>query len=200
MSKLLTPLISLSFIALAACGAKSVPEKTGPWSLVPKQSNISYVTIKNGSLGETNTFSMLSGEVSEGGNAEFVVYLDSVDTSNEIRDPRMREFLFKTDQFPTAKASANLNMSQISNLAISQTKSLPVELTVDLHGITEVFDIEMNVTRVGVNKVRVDNKMPLLIDAEDFGFEAGLAKLQSLAGLESISPAVSVTVALMFER
>jgi len=155
MSKLLTPLISLSFIALAACGAKSVPEKT---------------------------------------------YLDSVDTSNEIRDPRMREFLFKTDQFPTAKASANLNMSQISNLAISQTKSLPVELTVDLHGITEVFDIEMNVTRVGVNKVRVDNKMPLLIDAEDFGFEAGLAKLQSLAGLESISPAVSVTVALMFER
>lgn len=48
--------------------------------------------------------------------------------------------------------------------------------------------------------MRVDNKAPLLIDAEEFGFEAGLAKLQELAGLESITPVVSATVALTFER
>jgi len=53
---------------------------------------------------------------------------------------------------------------------------------------------------LGANKVRVDNKAPLLIDAEDFGFESGLAKLQELAGLESITPVVSATVALTFER
>jgi len=46
----------------------------------------------------------------------------------------------------------------------------------------------------------VANKGVIVIDAEDFGFEAGLAKLQELAKLDSISPVVSVTVSLTFER
>ena len=200
MFRLLTPLISLSFIALTACGAKTVPEKTGPWSLVSKDSSISYVTIKNGSLAEANTFDMLSGEVSEGGKAEFVVYLDSVDTANEIRDPRMREILFKTDKFPTAKVTADLNMAQFNELPIGGTKSVLLDMTLDLHGISEQFDADMRVTRIGPNKVRVDSAAPLLIDVEEFGFEEGLAKLQELAGLESITPVVSATVGLTFER
>lgn len=200
MRNLFTIILALSFFTLAACAPRGEAEKSGPWSLVPAQSSISYVTIKNGSLGEVNTFRQISGSVSEGGQAVFTVNLDSVDTYNEIRDPRMREILFKTDRFPAARATSNLTMAQISNLAVGQTKTVPIELTVDLHGVSEAFDIEMNVTRIGVNKVRVDNKAPLLIDAEDFGFEDGLAKLQELAGLESISPAVSVNVALTFER
>jgi len=74
MRYLLSPLLSLSLIALAGCGSKAAPENTGPWLLDSKESSISYVTIKNGSIGEANTFSMLSGEVSEGGKAEFIVY------------------------------------------------------------------------------------------------------------------------------
>jgi len=73
-------------------------------------------------------------------------------------------------------------------------------MTLDLHGVSEQFDFYVLVTRLGANKVRVDNKAPLLIDAEDYGFGAGLAKMQKLAGLESITPIVSATVALTFER
>ena len=193
-------LFSLSFALLAACGPKTTPEKTGPWSLLPTQSGISYVTIKNGSLGEVNTFRQISGSVSEGGQAEFTVYLDSVDTNNEIRDPRMREILFQTETYPTAKVSANLDMAQFDNIPIGGTETVLLDMTLDLHGISEQFDFYVLVTRLGANKVRVDNKAPLLIDAEDFGFEAGLAKLQELAGLESITPMVSATVALTFER
>jgi len=158
------------------------------------------VTIKNGSLGEVNTFKMISGSVSEGGQAEFTVFLDSVDTNNEIRDPRMREILFQTESYPTAKVSANLDMMQFDDLAIGGTETVLLDMTLDLHGVSEQFDFYVLVTRLGANKVRVYNKAPLLIDAEDFGFEAGLAKLQELAGLESITPVVSATVALTFER
>lgn len=200
MRYLLTPLLSLSLVALSACGPKTAPEKTGPWSLVSKESSISYVTIKNGSLGEVNTFSMLSGEVSEGGKAEFVVYLDSVDTANEIRDPRMRKILFETDSYPTATVSADLKMAEFNELPVGGSTSILLDMTLDMHGISEQFDADMSVTRIGPNKVRVDSAAPLLIDAEDFGFGDGLAKLQELAGLQSITPVVSATVGLTFER
>ena len=200
MQKIVSFALTLSFGILAACAPQSEPEKTGPWSLVTTQSDISYVTIKNGSLGEVNTFRQISGSVSEGGQAEFTVYLDSVDTNNEIRDPRMREIMFQTEQYPTAKATAKLDMAQLNALAIGGSKVITLDLTLDLHGIAEQFDADMRVTRIGPNKVRVDSAVPLIIDAEDFGFEAGLAKLQELAGLESITPVVSATVGLTFER
>lgn len=195
-----TTLLSLSFGILAACAPQSEPENSGPWSLMSSQSNISYVTIKNGSLGEVNTFRMMDGSVSESGQAEFTVFLDSVDTNNEIRDPRMREILFQTETYPTAKVSAGLDMTQFDDLAIGGTETVLLDMTLDLHGVSEQFDVEVLVTRIGANKVRVDTKAPLLLDAEEFGFEAGLAKLQELAGLESITPLVSATVALTFER
>ena len=64
--------------------------------------------------------------------------------------------------------------------------------------MNENFDVL--VTRLGVNEVRVDTTAPLILDIEDFGFEAGIAKLKELANLESISPIVSATVSLTFER
>ena len=200
MRFLLTPLLILSFGLLTACAPKGEAEKSGPWSIVPAQSSINYVTIKNGSLGEVNTFREISGSVSEGGQAVFTINLDSVDTNNEIRDPRMKEHVFETATYPTAKATANLDMAQFDNLPIGGTKTILLDMTLDLHGVAEQFDVDMQVTRLGANKVRVDNKAPLLIDAEDFGFDAGLAKLQELAGLESITPVVSATVGLTFER
>lgn len=65
----------------------------------------------------------------------------------------------------------------------------------DLHGFAEQFDFYLLVTK----KMKVDNKAPLLFDAEDFGFETRLAKLQELAGLDILLSA-SATVALTFER
>jgi len=200
MRLILTALLSLSFALVTACAPQAEPEKSGPWSLVPDESGMTYVTIKNGSLGEINTFREISGSVSEGGQAVFTINLDSVDTANEIRDPRMKEFLFETGTYPTANVTANLDMAQFDNMPIGGAETVLLDMTLDLHGVSEQFDFYVLVTRLGPNKVRVDNKAPLLIDAEDFGFGAGLAKLQELAGLESITPMVSATVALTFER
>jgi len=194
MRLIFTSLLSLSFVILAACAPQTEAEKSGPWSLVPDESGMTYVTIKNGSLGEVNTFREISGSVSESGQAELVINLDSVDTNNETRDPRMKEHVFETNQYPTANVTANLEMAQFENMPIGGTETVLLDMTLDLHGVSEQFDFYVLVTRLGANKVRVDNKAPLILDGED------LAKMQELAGLESITPVVSATVALTFER
>jgi len=191
---------TLSLVAIVACAPAGEAERTGDWALSPLESDISYVTIKNGNIGEVNTFRDISGTVTSGGKADFTIALDSVDTNNETRDPRMKEFMFQTDQYPEAKVTADLRLTQFQSLAIGNSKSVSMPMTLDLHGIIEEREFDVFVTRLGANKVHVANKGVIVIDAEDFGFEAGLAKLQELAKLDSISPVVSVTVSLTFER
>ena len=185
---------------LAACAPKGEAERSGNWTLNPLQSSISYVTIKSGPLGEINTFNEISGGVSTGGKAEFVIALDSVHTNSEIRDPRMKEHVFETAKYPEAKVTANLNMTQFEVLAIGNSKTVSLDMKLDMHGFVDEREFDVLVTRLGVNEVRVDTTAPLILDIEDFGFEAGIAKLQELANLESISPIVSATVSLTFER
>ena len=185
---------------LAACAPKGEAERSGNWTLNPLQSSISYVTIKSGPLGEINTFNEISGGVSTGGKAEFVIALDSVHTNSEIRDPRMKEHVFETAKYPEAKVTANLNMTQFEVLAIGNSKTVSLDMKLDMHGFVDEREFDVLVTRLGVNEVRVDTTAPLILDIEDFGFEAGIAKLKELANLESISPIVSATVSLTFER
>ena len=185
---------------LAACAPKGEAERSGNWTLNPLQSSISYVTIKSGPLGEINTFNEISGGVSTGGKAEFVIALDSVHTNSETRDPRMKEHVFETAKYPEAKVTANLNMTQFEVLAIGNSKTVSLDMKLDMHGFVDEREFDVLVTRLGVNEVRVDTTAPLILDIEDFGFEAGIAKLKELANLESISPIVSATVSLTFER
>lgn len=200
MTKISKFIAAFSLTAIVACSPAGEAERGGNWTLSAAESGMSYVTIKNGNLGEVNTFRDISGGVTSGGKAEFIIALDSVDTNNETRDPRMKEHVFQTDQYPEAKVTADLNMTQFDVLAIGNSKTVLLDMTLDLHGISDAREFYVLVTRLGANKVRVDNKAPLILDAEDFGFEAGLAKLQELAGLNSISPVVSATVSLTFER
>lgn len=191
---------TLSIISLVACAPKGEAERSGDWKLIPSQSTMSYVTIKNAAVGEVNTFAELSGSVTTGGAAEFVIALDSVQTYIETRDPRMKQFVFETDKFPLARISTSLNMSQLAVLGVGNSKTLTQNMQFDLHGIKHEQDANLTITRLGANKVLVATKDPLVLDASDFGFEAGIAKLQELAKLNSISPIVSTTVSLTFER
>ena len=79
-------------------------------------------------------------------------------------------------------------------------KPVSLDMKLDMHGFVDEREFDVLVTRLGVNEVRVDTTAPLILDIEDFGFEAGIAKLKELANLESISPIVSATVSLTFER
>ena len=196
-----TLLLGTCIIGASLFAACSPPAATdAQWSLMPDQSGMTYVTVKNNLLGEINTFRNISGNVNANGDAIINIDLKSVDTNNEIRDGRMKEFLFKTEVHPAAKITTKIDLQSYAPLPIGQSRTELLALSIDLHGVVLDYDAYVLVTRLGENKVNVATKAPLLLEASDFNLEEGLAKLQTLAGLDSITPVVPVTVSFVFER
>ncbi len=198
--RLLIGLACTAALTMSACGSSAEAERQGDWILSGDQSGMTYITIKLAELAEINTFRNISGRVSTDGQARIEIDLDSVDTNNGTRDPRMKEYLFETHRYPLAVATTTLDMAKFQTLSIGESQTELLDLTIDIHGQSQNFDYYVLVTRLGANKVSVTNKAPLLLDARDFEMETGLAKLQELAGLDSITPVVPITMSFVFER
>ena len=154
-------LISTVVAALVACSAQTeAVNESAPWVLDPAESGMTYITIKNGELGEINTFREFNGQVDTDGSAVFTIALDSVDTANEIRDPRMREHVFKTTEFPTATARTQVDLAQFQELPVGESETVLLDVTLGIAGYETQRDFYVQVTRLGVNKVVVTNKAP----------------------------------------
>ncbi|MEM1410440.1 MAG: YceI family protein [Pseudomonadota bacterium] len=207
----------LSLLAVASCGdtgsstgdvaaakASETPAATADlseaWSLEAEGSHLAFVSIKADELAETHTFKGLSGQVMPDGSASVVIDLNSVETNVDIRNERMRELFFETVRFPEATVSASLPLEEMASLDIGERSRRAVPLTVDLHGKTADYEADVFVTRLSGREVLVETASPILTHADDFALLPGLAQLMELAGLESITPAVPVTVSLVFSQ
>ncbi|MEM7661480.1 MAG: YceI family protein [Pseudomonadota bacterium] len=175
-------------------------ELASPWTLASDASALTYLSIKSGNVAEVNTFGTLNGSVGEDGSAEISIDLDSVNTNVDIRNERMRNVFFETDAYPTATASTTLDLGTFADLEIGESADVVVRFDLALHGETAGYDIDAKVTRLGANRVSVDNTAPLILYPDDFNLLDGLGELQALAGLNSITPVVPVNVSLVFER
>ena len=67
---------------------------------------------------------------------------------------------------------------------------------------TPVFGVEVPVVVVGDQgqSLRVVSARPVIVNAGDFGLEAGVTALREIAGLKAISTAVPVSARLVFSR
>ena len=171
------------------------------WALDNTNSRISFMTIKEGEIAELHTFQKFSGSVDKAGLAKVAIELNSVETNIDIRNERMREFLFETIINPEVDLTSKLDMKNLKRLKLGERKLLEEQaFKIGLHGIeTEIYS-DVFVTRVSARKVLVETASPILIHAEDFNFGAGILKLRELAGLDSITPIVPVTASLLFTK
>lgn len=186
-----------SLVLLAAC---SQPAAQGDWVLDGSASRLNFVSIKAGDVAETHRFTDLSGSVAPGGEAELVIDLASVDTGIGIRDERMREHFFEVADFPQARITARIDLSTLAELAPGERTTLAVDATLDLHGASVPLAADVVVTDLNGTRVLVESAAPVALHVGDFGLGDGLAALQDLAGLPSITPVTPVTFSLVFER
>ncbi|MCF6220076.1 MAG: YceI family protein [Robiginitomaculum sp.] len=204
-------LVVLGF-SLSACGAPDRPSKVNAqspatettqaktWQLRGSESQLGFISVKKGTIVETNSFTDFNGTVLPDGGATIVVKLDSVETNIGIRNKRMKEHLFEIDKFPSVVIKAQLDLTQFSSLSVGERKDIEIPINISLHGHNDVMDIAMVVTRLGDNKIVVDSRTPVIIDADTFGFGAGIAKLQELAKLNVIAPEIPVMFSLVFAQ
>ncbi|MEQ8262441.1 YceI family protein [Pseudohaliea sp.] len=167
------------------------------WTLDADASRLSFISTKNASKAEVHHFREVSGAVTDNGDARVEVPLDSVETAIPIRNERMREFLFETADFPSLTITASVDPALLGT-AGAQSGAVPV--TVNLHGQEASYEAAVVVARAKDGSLTVATSEPIVVNAADFELGAGIAKLQELAGLDSISTAVPVSARLVFRQ
>ena len=179
--------------ALACVAAVMVsPLAQADWQVGPG-SQVQFVSIKNNMIGEVSHFETLAGTVTDAGEVEVRVALDSVETNIGVRNERMKTMLFEVGLYPEALITAQLDAEAIA--AMSDGGATNVALQIDLHGQTVTKDARLNVA-VTDQGVSATTAQPILLTASEFGLEGGVAALQAVAGLNAISRVIPVTVAL----
>jgi hypothetical protein len=167
------------------------------WELDSERSSLQFMSVKNASVAELHHFKVLAGGISDDGDAQVVVDLDSVETLIPIRNQRLRELLFETVRFPAATLNAEVP-DGVMALAMGESQTTAMEVQVDLHGTSVSYPTDVLVTRLANGGLQVVLSEPIVVKAADFGLDAGIEVLREVAGLKSISTAVPVSGQLVF--
>lgn len=165
------------------------------WTLQKESSSINFFTVKNSTIGETHQFADFSGSIVKG-MAKVTIQPDSVSSNIDIRNERMREFLFETKMYPTIDITADV-ANLLKNIQPGLTsQSLPAKLS--LHGVTKDIQIRAAVSVVGKD-LRVSSVEAVIINATDYAMGGGIKKLGELAGVEIVW-SVPVNFDLLFTQ
>ena len=184
---LLSALIAMALLSL---------ETRADW-FIKDGSVVTFVSIKNDVVGELNKFEGITGTVSAEGAIDVWIDLDSVETFIEIRNERMKTLLFRTGLFPRAHITGQLDSADLKIALSGIGALLNLDLKIDLHGkaVSKSVTIRLDHTE---DQISVVTTQPILLNAADFGLESGVAALQEIAGLDSISRVIPVSVNLRF--
>ncbi|MEM1195576.1 MAG: YceI family protein [Pseudomonadota bacterium] len=199
-TRIFAAVLSLSLAACAQAPAEPTPLAQGAWSVDSAASSLSYVSVKSGEIAEANSFSGFSGSVSPDGAANLSIDLATIETKVDIRNERMRDIFFEVADFPTANVSAQIDPAAFEALGVGESTVQPLKATLTVKGIEAPVETEVSVTRTAEDGVLVTSIEPVIVYADALELADGLATLQELAGLPSITPAVPVTFSIAFTR
>lgn len=192
-----------ALLMLGACSkapAEPAALTQGAWTVDSAASQLTYVSIKLGEVAEVNSFETVTGTVSADGAAVIEIDLASVDTGVDIRNERMRDVFFVVADNPAATVTAQIDPAAFTALGVGSSTTQTLDGTLSLKGVEAPFQSEVTVTRTGPDRVLAVSNAPVIVEASRFELTDGLAELQGLAGLDSITPVVPVSFALTFER
>jgi polyisoprenoid-binding protein YceI len=172
----------------------------GNWSLDSTASYLSFATTKNVNTVESHTFTGITGGIINSGLATLVIDLNSVNTSNTVRDGRMRGLLFEVVSFPDATVTVNLGANQISDIPVGGAVIQNVTATLSLHGVSGVINTKLSVQRLSTSRIQIQSLTPIVINASDYALADGVEELRKAVNIQSISTAVPVNFVLFYDN
>ena len=198
MEKILRNISSI-LISLLLTTTVSLPA-LATWKLDNENSQLSFMSVKKGSIAENHSFSKLAGIITEQAQVNISVDLSSVNTNIAIRDDRMKAFVFETDTYSTANFTAALESSLLKSLVIGEDKNLTISGVLSFHGEQQTIMLDVSVIKLNADKILVNTIKPFFIQADAYGVVAGINKLKELASLPSIDYVVPVSFSVTFTR
>ncbi|MEO0487443.1 MAG: YceI family protein [Pseudomonadota bacterium] len=166
------------------------------WTLDGASSKVGFGSVKSDVIGESHSFSGLSGTVSEDGMVNLTLDLTTVDTAIDIRNERINTHVFQVA--PTAQLVAEVDMDAMSGMAVGDTMTSVVEGSLMFLGQEVYVDLPVITARLSEDRVLIVSDGVTYLSTEELGIDAGVDKLMELAGLPSIDRAVPVTVRFLF--
>ncbi len=189
----------IRYMGVLVIGLLVATQASAQWELDSESSSINFISVKNAAIAETHSFGSLVGYIGKSGNVQLSVDLNSVETLIPIRNERMRELLFESAEFPNANVTANVDPAVLAAVAERGTVGTEIPVLLNLHGLEQTITVAVTVFSDG-DSLRVMSSRPLILRAADFGLADGVEALRKVAGLNSISTAVPVTLNLHFRH
>jgi len=172
---------------------------TAAWNLDTTASYLNFVTTKNTHNVEVHNFTTINGNISAAGVATLTIDLSTVNTGVALRDERMRGLLFDVTNFPAATVTVAVPATLISGLAVGQSATTDISASLNLHGVTGTITTKVSVQKLSSSRVLVQSLSPILVKAGDYALTDGVEALRAAVGIASISVAVPVDFALVFD-
>ncbi len=196
--RIITSVITICVLALSLT-ANAEHHGGHKWALSAQESRVSYGSIKNEAIGETNYFKNISGNVNSDGKVNIDIDLTSIETNIDIRNTRMLKHVFDLAS-PKATLTADVDINEITSLPIGATT------IIDTTGILTVLDNEIEiettffVARLDEKRFVAMTDEMVMLKTADLGVDAGIDVLQELAKLNSITRIAPVNLRLVFEK
>ncbi len=183
------------FAAVAAFAlASSVSAEN--WTLDESASQLTFGSVKKDTIGESHSFSRLSGTVAGDGAVSLDIDLTTVETNIDVRNERITEHVFKG--IKAATLSGEIDIDAVKSLAVGASTLVDMEGALSFLGASLDIETEMFVVRISDTQVLATTNDMIWISVEDAGITAGVDKLMELASLPGITRAFPVTARLMF--
>lgn len=166
------------------------------WQVDSSYSRVSFVTVKRGNMADVQFFSTVTGVIDQHGSARLALPYESLDNTLALQTERMRETLFKADQYPEAVITSQIDLPTWEQMPVGSIRQEKLDFELEINGQKQRLKADVSVTRIGETLVQVSTLQPVLIKAIDFSLLEGLDKLKEIASVPSITPEVPVSVLL----
>ena len=169
------------------------------WQLDSNGSTLHFVSVKNEQVAETHRFKQLAGSW-DGSIVTINIDVRSMDTHIPIRDERIWQYVLNAEQFAAIAVTAPLAADTLTSLATGQSTVQTLPLSVSIVGQTAQVSATVRISRLNNSTLLATTETPIMLNTNSFNLAAGVAKLQELAGLKSISPMLPVSFSVQFKQ
>ncbi len=170
------------------------------WQFVPEHSTVYAISTKAQHIAEVHKFSIASATLTPQGQFSLVIELASVVSGVEHRDQLLRDVLFEVAKYPQVTLTAGVTEQWLADLPLAQVVLLSLPAELQLHGVRQALQLELNVVKLSAEQIWVTNARPVVLDLATFGYTNGLHKLAQLSSLDSIAAMVPMSFSLLLQK